>query len=243
MKKFKLILIISLIFNILFIFVGGFVVYENGGIEYTKIKESTVINSNYPKPKTSSYYNDKVNSFKNIKKSNEIIFLGDSLTDYCNWNIAFNNTSIRNLGISGDTTSGVLNRLNDIYILKPKKLFIMIGINDLSSGKSKEDIINNYTNIVKDIQSNNINTNIFIQSILPISRQIVKKDEINNNVAELNSELKDIAEKLNVNYINLYDLFRKGNELNNDYAIDGLHLNNAGYLVWKKAIEKYVIAQ
>jgi len=242
MKIFKRIVITSLIFNIICIYLGGYGIYEKSDNSWSKGKEAAVFNE---KEKTNPYYNDKVNSFKNIQESNEIIFLGDSLTDYCNWNALFKNTNIENMGISGDNTEGVLNRIAEVYQLKPKKLFIMIGTNDLACGKSKEHIISNYQNIIKYMKTNSNSTKIFVESVLPINKEILEKNGIarnenNYDVEELDGKLKVMAAELEVKYLNLYDLFSKDNNLNEKYTVDGIHLNHEGYQVWKKAVEQYV---
>ncbi|WP_443662079.1 GDSL-type esterase/lipase family protein [Clostridium sp.] len=243
-KSIKKILIVSLTLNILCLSIGGLLVYKKGEISFNKSKSATVFNSNIKKS-YSKYYIDKVKSFNNIKKTNEILFVGDSLTDYCNWNILFSNINIENLGISGDHTGGVLNRTNSIYNLKPSKVFIMIGTNDLSSGINKETIVSNYVQIIKDIKKNSSKTEIFVQSILPINQEIIKsngsvRNEKNEDVVSLNGTLKEKATQLGVKYINLYDLFTKSNKLNEIYTIDGIHLDRQGYSIWKQAIEKYV---
>ena len=63
---------------------------------------------------------------------NEIVFIGNSITEGGkNWSEKFNIPNIRNRGIGGDVTDGVLERLGEIIFFKPKAVFILIGINDL----------------------------------------------------------------------------------------------------------------
>ena len=62
---------------------------------------------------------------------NEIIMLGNSITDGCEWSELFQNSNIKNRGISGDITEGVLYRLDEVTRSKPAKVFLLIGINDL----------------------------------------------------------------------------------------------------------------
>ena len=68
------------------------------------------------------------------------LFLGDSLTEYGNWRELFPGLDIKNRGIAGDTTDGVLHRLDGITALSPDKIFLMIGINDLLMGRSVKRI-------------------------------------------------------------------------------------------------------
>ena len=72
---------------------------------------------------------------------------------------------VQNRGISGDTTTGVLDRL---YTLNPntKRVFIMIGVNDIMRGVSEDIVFENYKKILKFFQDKNIE--VIIQSTLYI---------------------------------------------------------------------------
>ena len=66
--------------------------------------------------------------------SSDIVFLGNSITDGCEWAELFNNRHVKNRGISGDRSGWLLDRLDPIVGGHPKKLFLMIGVNDLAAG-------------------------------------------------------------------------------------------------------------
>ncbi|HPQ96908.1 MAG TPA: GDSL-type esterase/lipase family protein, partial [Thiolinea sp.] len=59
---------------------------------------------------------------------------------------------MKNRGIGGDDTGGVLGRLDEVVRSRPDKIFLMIGTNDLSAGKSVEQIIANYRLILRRIR-------------------------------------------------------------------------------------------
>lgn len=65
---------------------------------------------------------------------NSIIFLGDSITA----NAPFYSKNLINRGINSDLTYGVLMRLDEIIKRNPKKVFIMVGINDIDHVVSNE---------------------------------------------------------------------------------------------------------
>ncbi|HPI85609.1 MAG TPA: GDSL-type esterase/lipase family protein, partial [Bacteroidales bacterium] len=73
---------------------------------------------------------------KNIT-SDDIVFLGDSLTEGFDLQHYFNLPNLKNRGISGDTTYQVLYRLEEIWNSKPAGLFLMIGINDMFQGEDE----------------------------------------------------------------------------------------------------------
>lgn len=203
--------------------------------------KSQLNNINLSKNVYSEYYINKVTSFMaSDSGKGKIVFLGDSLTDICDWNELLNNDDILNRGISLDTTDGVLNRLSEVTRLNPRKVFIMIGINDIGKGRSTRNIISNYKKILDYIKENSKSTTIYVQSLLPINKDILKTTTKNEEIINLNNELVKLCNSSGVNYINLYPLFVvENNKLNPEYTIGGLHVNGKGYLVWKKAIEQY----
>jgi len=54
-----------------------------------------------------------------------------------------------NRGIAGDITFGVLGRLDEVIARKPAKLFIKIGINDISKNIPDEIIVENILTMVR----------------------------------------------------------------------------------------------
>lgn len=186
------------------------------------------------------YYHRKEHLESLPDTENEIIFLGNSITDNCEWWELFSDPHIKNRGIGGDDTDGILERLDEVTRSDPSKIFIMIGTNDLSNGKSVEYIIENYRKIIARIRQSTPGTKIFIQSVLPVD-DAVHYTRRNSEIIRINDHLKGIAAENGLIYIDLFSLFKtENNKLNPDYSIDGLHLNGKGYLVWKNAIISYV---
>ena len=102
-----------------------------------------------------SYYENKCLAFSlenaNYSKG-QIIFIGDSITDGYPLDSYYGDLNLKtyNRGIGGDRTSGVYRRLKvSLYDLKPTKVILMIGINDINSGETNDEIIANYSQITK----------------------------------------------------------------------------------------------
>jgi len=203
------------------------------------------VQNSYFRPTTSSsYYIEKQTLFDNLPQSdNTIYFLGDSLTDGCEWSELLSNSKIKNRGINGDTTQGILNRLNKITQSKPQKIFIMIGINDLLNNIETAKILDNYQKIIANIKYNSPKTKIYIESILPMNFEIDKtrRPIANQNISDFNNNLKNFADNSNIFYIDLYSKFlNPANQLDEKYTLDGIHLNGQGYLIWKNQVLKYI---
>jgi len=226
----------SIIINILLIGSGMIMFEQKGGIHYFKSKI-------YPEkkagvPKYGCYYYNKTSGFEIMPSdSGEIIFLGNSIIDYCDWNELFSNPKIINRGIGSDCSSGILKRLDQITSRKPAKIFFTIDSKDLILGKPVDTIVNNCNLIIEKLNHNTPETSIYILSILPVD--IIKAK--NSEIISINKQLKSIAKKNNCIYIDLFDVFR--NEyyrMDSCYSKDGEHLNGDGYRLIRTKIEQYV---
>lgn len=196
-------------------------------------------------PDYSEYYYHKKSLFEALPNAeNEIIWLGDSITDGNQWAELFGNPKMKNRGISGDITDGVLYRLDEVTESTPAKIFIMIGVNDFARDRSVDYVLSNYRKIVDRIQEASPQTDIYIQSILPVNDefpQFPSHTDETPDILEANRKLQKLAEEKESVYIDLFDdMSAEDNKLNPDYTEDGLHLNGKGYLVWKSAVEQYL---
>lgn len=229
-------LVISVIINILFILFGGYIIHKKGGFKYLKQNSSKLlkIEQDY-----SLYYKTKRSIFEIMPNdTNKIIFLGNSITNFCDWRELFGNENIINRGINGDVINGVIDRSDVILNSSPKKIFLMIGTNDLAEGNTIEKIISNYERLLILIKEKSPRTKLYVQSILPTLNDQRRN---NDDIIAINKSLIDITEKYGFTYVNLFDILKtEKNELDTIYSFDGLHLNGKGYLKMKKAIDQYV---
>lgn len=227
----KKLLLLSIAVNLLLLSVGIKFFFDKGG--FRVFGESNSL----------SYLEGRAQTFKNLNETpDNIVFLGDSLTEGGEWSEMFKNANLVNRGINGETTEGVLNRIEETVDGKPEKLFLMIGINDLEHKVPVSDIIENYENILKTSIGVSPNTKLYVQSVLPNNSDIraasVPTDEIN----ELNSQIKELAEEYGAKYLNVFEsMVDKDGNLNKDFTYDGVHLKQPGYEAWMKNIESAVL--
>lgn len=179
------------------------------------------------------YYQQKLQKFKQMKKT-DLVFLGDSLTDYHDWSYFGPH---HNAGIAGDTTDGLLYRLHYILEKKPTTIVIMIGINDLLQGVPLQQIKANYTKLLDALE---MIDHLVILSTLPVT-SVPQTEQINEDVIALNHFLKTMAKEEGFLYIDLYKTFStaKGG-LMEQYTLDGVHLNAEGYRLWEKILQDYL---
>lgn len=190
-------------------------------------------------------YHIKVNQFQGYPNSiDDVIFLGNSITAGTNWNELLGLPNARNRGISGDTSFGVLERLDEVIEGKPLKVFILIGINDIARNYPDELIINNYEKIIRKIKKGSPDTEIFVQSILPVNNTFTRyKNHYNKDehILAINEELMNLTKTHNVTFINLHPHFLdEENRLSKKYTEEGLHLNALAYKTWAEILRPYL---
>jgi lysophospholipase L1-like esterase len=177
-------------------------------------------------------YRNSVKEYSSLndlwKDKKVVVFVGDSITKGYNVMEYFSDKMILNRGIMSDTTLGLLDRMDStVNNLNVKKLFIMIGYNDLPY-RSNTSIVKNISQIVSRARSRKV----ILQSILPVEP---KRKVENLRIAEINRELRQLCVTENCNYLDLHSHFldEKG-DLNPIYFNDGVHPSGRGYFLWTK---------
>lgn len=202
---------------------------------------ATVIDST----KYSAYWWHSKDLFDHLPDTkNEIIFLGNSITDGAEWFELLGNNRCRNRGISGDITAGVLLRLDAVTKLKPSSIFIMIGINDISRNVTVDSVMVNYRMILEQIRKETPGTKVFVESVLPVNAGVGRYPALQNKtevIMDLNLRLRDLASEFGHTYVDLFSVMADAqNQLPRKYSIDGLHLTYEAYRIWVETIRKYI---
>ncbi len=177
--------------------------------------------------------------------TNAIDFLGTSLTENFELSELLGNCNVRNRGITGDHTKGILNRLKPVIADKPQKIFIEVGVNDLGKGVDEKTLLENYSAILDRLQQDCPTSRIYIESILPVANKgeypTYNNPEVNEAIRRVNTQLKAMAESRKMTYIDVYSKFEKNGEIDPAYVIsDGIHLKGAAYLVWADVLRPFV---
>ncbi len=191
------------------------------------------------------YYVRRATHFDDLPvHRNDIIMLGNSLTDGAEWNELFNNPHVKNRGIIGDIVQGLYERMEPILQGQPRKIFILSGVNDVSHGVDGDSIGRAMEKLIVLIKERSPRTKIYLQSMLPFNTDVqmwkLLKDR-EQVVIDGNRAMEEVCKRQGVTWINLYPLFvDKNGKLRADLTNDGLHLLGPGYLIWRDAVIKYV---
>ncbi len=199
-----------------------------------------------PKDNTyTPYYHQRASHFATLEvDSNDIVMLGNSLTDNARWNEMFPNVSIKNRGIIGDIVQGICDRLDAVVKGQPRKIFILSGVNDVSHHVTPDSIARAMEKLILKIKAESPKTEIYLQSWLPINnefkryRNMIGKEEI---MLQGNVFFEQVARRQGVTWINLFPwMADRDCKLPKEMTNDGLHVNEKGYRIWRDEIAKYV---
>src|SRR5262249_3033624 len=103
----------------------------------------------------------------------EIIFAGDSLIADGPWSELY--SPIKNRGIGGETTAGLLDRLDELTESQPRKLFLLVGTNCLAADIPVAQVVRNYRKILGQVRRESPQTQVFLLSVLPVNQGLASK--------------------------------------------------------------------
>ncbi len=184
-----------------------------------------------------AYYQSRMDWFRTVGgQSGAVVFLGNSLTERGLWHELLPGQKVMNRGIGGDNTFGVLARLSDVLTYKPRKIFLLIGINDIGRGHPVALIAERYRRIVHTIRHTSPNTKLYLQSLLPLNENMLTAAYLKgrkDSITALNQFIQTIAATNGATYVDLYWLFSsEEGQLKEQYSLDGIHLKPAAYVAW-----------
>lgn len=206
-------------------------------------------------PDNVRYYNNKCQSYAtqnvNLAKG-QIVFIGDSITDLyiLDKHYAHLPLATYNRGIGGDTTQGVLDRLQvSAFDIAPSVIVLMIGTNDINGNYEKAGIFERYEKIIDEIDKNLPDVTLFCMSVIPQNEVLetystIKVENTTKIIFEVNAHIKALAQEKGATYLDVFSLLADENDrLIKEYSDDGLHLNEKGLTVWTNLLKPYLEAE
>ncbi len=167
-----------------------------------------------------------------------ILFIGDSLIEYFDWQQRFPDHKVGNFGNAGESVQGLLSRVMMIgeSFADADMIFIMSGINNIAMGD--DDFIGFYRVIIERLQSAYPEADIIANSLLPVNMEYIRND----NIKKVNEALQNLANETGIDWLNIYSRFvdTKGMVIKEYLLEDGVHISNEGYNVWSRAVEDII---
>lgn len=176
-----------------------------------------------------------INSLRQMNAKADIVFFGDSLTYYGDFASIFPDKVVCNLGLRGDTIQGMINRIEQVRILHPDKVYIMAGINDVANS-SVEEFGEQYKSLLELLMDSLSNALVIVQGLLPVNNLDFKISCSNNQVSRCNEIIESLCSESGLEYINLYNQYVEKGLLPKAMTADGIHLYPHAYTTWYKLL-------
>lgn len=162
----------------------------------------------------------------------DLVMFGDSITEWGPWLDALRRYSLVNRGIAGDTTAGMLRRIDTTLNVSPKLVCVMAGINDLAQGYSVEEVYVQYKEMLDTWRKHDID--VIVQSTLYGGERLAG---LNVMVTELNQRLKSYCQTHALRFLDINAVLAPDQLLLNEFSCDDLHLTSCAYVNWLKVLE------
>jgi lysophospholipase L1-like esterase len=177
-------------------------------------------------------YDKHVQTFKNMEiRKKRVVLVGDSLVAYAKDIVA----GAVNLGIPGDTTQGVIDRLDLVYPFDPSRVVLWIGTNDLVLTDDDNLTIAERILWIKHEIEDNMAARVLLCTLAPVNesrfeKHMFKRD--NQDIEAINAMLKHEVEDI----VDAHRVLVSDGKLKDAYTTDGLHLTEQGYAVFGRAL-------
>ena len=163
------------------------------------------------------YFSTLENAYAAAMNYSNVAVVGGSSTGY----------TVVNRGIGGDRVEWLNERLeNSLAGLQPRLLVFLIAGNDVLAGESKEYILEAYNLLIDHAQTLCPNARILIESHYPLGGAWAEKGDTMYALNELEAEM---AKAQGCFFLDVYSYLVKDGEMNMDYSVEGVHLNEKGY--------------
>lgn len=182
-------------------------------------------------------------------------FVGDSITEGIKlYEVMTNATVVAARGINLDnvftddqirTAQGNSTVMGALEAAAPKKIYIMFGANGVG-WFTEQHFTDVYTKFVKAVKEQHPDSQIYLQSILPVTQEFddSREDISNDKINRYNELVVEIAEEQKVHYLDVASAFKdeKGC-LPEDSNGDGMHFGNKYYQKWFDYLKSHTAAE
>jgi len=167
-------------------------------------------------------------AFERFPQHGRVLMLGDSLTEGGDWSAIEPIVGPTvNQGVTGDTTAGILRRVDLAISTKAQTVAVMAGINDLYRGEPVERVFDRYQQLIEKLRAPG--RCIIVQSTLLTRRG----EPLNNSVRALNRDLAAICDGSRCRFLDLNAVLAPEGVLQPEFTVDGIHLAKRGYDLWR----------
>lgn len=248
MKKSKIIpyiLLISILMNVLFVVFTYYIMcvktdfYDRLCSKFGFGTYSVVDNRHYIEHRCLQGWSNTLSKL-NVKA--DVVFYGNSITYGSDFQKDYPDLLVINMGCNRDDLDDLINRSFLIKSVRPHKIFVLAGINGIKEIQLSE-FKRKYEILVDSIKTQNPNSIIYLQSILPVNTKIGIGSRFagyQGKIKDANNIIRSIAENRECTYVDIFSLYQIDDSLPQRYTSDGLHLKPEAYSIWSRCLESYL---
>ena len=181
-------------------------------------------------------YERQVSVFESFPvDAGDVVFVGDTLVAAAPLEEMFPELPVRNRGIVGDTSQGILDRIDTVAAAEPAAVAIMVGTFDVLGGVPRRDTIGRVEAILDVLMAEDPDLPVAVLSVLPRDIEAVQ------SVERLNAGYADLAAARDLAFIDLASDYRGADgAIEPRFSNDGLHLNGPGYEKWRDRLRPWL---
>ncbi|WP_246263649.1 GDSL-type esterase/lipase family protein [Parasphingopyxis algicola] len=181
----------------------------------------------------------RVDQWRSLPRQNaNIVFLGSSIIEEGPWSELFPESAVVNRGIGADTTTGVLDRLDEVVALRPDKILLYIGGNDFSVLNDSEGAATaRFDQIIRRLNDALPATEIFVATLF------AREARFAESIERYNRHLVARAAEGGFTLIDGHPLFaREDGSMDSRYSNDEIHLNGDAYRRWAALLRPFLVS-
>jgi lysophospholipase L1-like esterase len=187
-------------------------------------------------PWESPSYRMRYGFFATFPGKGDVVMLGDSLTEVADWGVIFPDKKIVNQGISGDTTVGLLDRLDFAEKTGAQTFVLMFGVNDLQWHEPVAAVVSRYEKAISRLEADDA-------CVIVISTLFTRLGAaLNSSIAELNRQLAAACDNNKCHFVDLNATLAPAGELPANLTLDGVHVTAQAYVPWRDALQPHLSA-
>ena len=239
------VLVLSFVFNVGLLLTLAYVSYIKTDFGYRVLSKTGLLDYNHVDYRHNIEYRCLEGWANSLYKQHieaDVVFYGNSITYESDFQKFFPKLQVVNLGCNRDDLDDLIHRSFVICRVRPRKIFVLGGINRLMD-ITIEEFRSKYDILVDTIKRQNPNAQLFLQSILPVNVEMELGERYVDSIDKLkqaNLVIKEIAVRKQCTFVDLYSIYQVQGSLPRRYTRDGIHLCADAYSIWAQVIRKYL---
>lgn len=175
------------------------------------------------------------NSLRQMNARVDVVFFGDSLIYNGDFASALPGMVVCNLGLRGDTLQGMMDRVEQVKLLKPSVVYLMAGINDVACNSITE-FCKQYESLIMLLREQIPTKELIVFNMLPVNDVDFSISCNNEQIVRGNQIIASLCTKYGLCCVDLFAIYEQSGKLPKETTLDGIHLLPKEYSRWYEVL-------